>query len=97
MGKESGSTSLKGSFLGIGLSDFVEEFFTGITHDKNWGRMAEYMEGHTPNFEATIPDFHKKFGIARTTGLKEYFAGLKVKEEDVVFPTFTDYKMVSTD
>jgi nucleoside-diphosphate-sugar epimerase len=40
VGKESGSTSLKSSFLGLGLSDYVEEFFTGITHDKNMARMA---------------------------------------------------------
>jgi len=63
VGKDQGSTSLRRSLLGLGLSDYVEEFFTGITHDKNMGRFAEYMEQHTPNLEAGIPDLFKQLGI----------------------------------
>ncbi len=61
VGKDSGSTSLKGSLLGLGLSDYVEEFFTGITHDKNMGRFVEYMDAHRPNLDAD--DFFTKFGL----------------------------------
>jgi len=75
----------------------VEEFFTGITHDKNMARMAQYMEQHTPNFEAGAPDFFKELGIQQAVSLKDYFGGKKVKEEDLVFPIFTNYKMVSLD
>lgn len=96
VGKESGSTKLKGSLLGLGLSDYVEEFFTGITHDKNMGRMAEYMDSHTPNFDAGAPDFFKQLGIEQKVSLQTYFSK-NVKEEDLVFPIFTDYKMVSLD
>jgi hypothetical protein len=97
VGKESGSTKLKGSLLGLGLSDYVEEFFTGITHDKNMGRMAEYMEAHTPNFEAGAPDFFKQLGLQQKVSMQEYFGGKKVKEEDLVHPIFSNYKMVSLD
>jgi hypothetical protein len=92
VGRDSGSTRLRRS---LGLSDFVEEYFTGITHDKNMGRMADYMEAHTPNFEATSPDFFKQFGLTQKVSLQDYFGTNKVKEEDLVFPIFTDYKMVS--
>lgn len=57
------NTKLAGSFLGLGLSDYVEEFFTGITHDKNMARMAEFFDTHAINFEADQADFFKKFGI----------------------------------
>jgi len=66
---------LTGSLLGLGLSDYVEEFFTGITHDKNMGRMAEYMEAHTPNFEAGSPDFFKAFGLTPKSSVQDYFGG----------------------
>lgn len=79
----------------LGLSDFIEEFFTGITHDKNMARMAQYMDAHTPNFEAGAPDFNQKFGLTPKVSLQDFFGGKKVKEEDLVFPIFTDYKMVS--
>lgn len=95
VGKDSGSTSLKGSLLGLGLSDYVEEFFTGITHDKNMGRFAEYMDSHRPNIEAD--DFFSKFGLAHSCDVKQYVANKKVREDDLVFPIFSNYKMVSLD
>jgi hypothetical protein len=75
----------------------VEEFFTGITHDKNMGRFAEYMEQHTPSLEAGAPDFFKQLGIQQAVSLNDYFGGKKVKEEDLVFPIFSNYKMASLD
>ena len=42
--KGEGSTKLSNSFLRLNLSDYVEEFFVGITHDKNFRRLAEYFE-----------------------------------------------------
>ena len=57
------------------------------------GRMAEYMEAHTPKFDT--PDFHKKFGIAHKVSVEDYYTNKKAKEEELVFPIFTDYKMVS--
>ena len=88
---------MQGSLLGLNLSDYVEEFFTGITHDKNMARMAHFMEEHTPILENGSPDFHKKFGLSHKVALNDYFGGKQTKEEDLVFPIFTNYKMVSLD
>ena len=90
------NTRLKGSILGLHLSDYVEEFFTGITHDKNMARMAEFFDTHSVNIEAD-EDFHKKFGIQHTGSLDGFFGGKKVKEDDLVLPIFSNYKMVSLD
>ena len=92
VGKDQGNTGLRGRPL-LGLSDYVEEFFTGITHDKNMARMAQYMEQHTPNLEQD--DYHKRFNLSHSVKLKEYFEGKKVRVEELVTPIFTDYKMVS--
>lgn len=81
----------------LGLSDFIEEFFTGITHDKNMARMAEFFDTHSVNLEGDAPDYHKKFGINQSVNLDSYFGGKKVKEEDLIFPIFSNYKMVSLD
>ena len=90
------NTRLKSSLLGLNLSDYVEEFFVGITHDKNMARMAEFFDTHSVNIEGDA-DFHQKFGIEQTGTLEGLFGGKKVKEEDLVFPIFSNYKMVSLD
>jgi nucleoside-diphosphate-sugar epimerase len=87
VGKAEGSTKLVGS---LGLSDFVEEFFTGITHDKNMARMAEFFDLHQVNLEEGYPDFQE-------SNLSDYFGQTKFKEEDLIHPIFTNYKMVSLD
>lgn len=89
------STALKGSLLGLGLSDYLEEFFTGITHDKNMARMAEYMDANMPQFD--MQDFFQKFNLQHKENIGEYFGGKKLKEEELVFPIFSNYKMVSLD
>jgi len=91
------NTRLAGSLLGLGLSDYVEEFFTGITHDKNMAHMAEFFDSHPLNLEADQPDYFKKFGITPKVSLENYYGGKRVKEDDLIFPIFTSYKMVSLD
>lgn len=61
------------------------------------GRMADYMESHTPHLENGNPDFHKQFSLSHQVSLQDYFGGKKIREEDLVFPIFTNYKMVSLD
>lgn len=63
------NTKLAGSLLGLGISDYVEEFFTGITHDKNMSRMAEFFDTHSLNLEADSPDFFKQFGLSQKQSL----------------------------
>lgn len=40
---EENSTKLIKPFLGLGLSDFVEEFFVGLSQDKNLALMHEFL------------------------------------------------------
>lgn len=91
------NTKLASSLLGLNLSDYVEEFFTGITHDKNMSRLAEFFDSHSLNLEADQPDFFKQFGVNQKVSLQDYYGGKTVKEEDLVFPIFTSYKSVSLD
>lgn len=51
-------------FLGLGLSDYLEEFFVGITHDKNMARLADYFEANKVDFEKEGLDFFTKFGLS---------------------------------
>jgi nucleoside-diphosphate-sugar epimerase len=57
VGKPEGQTKLVNSFLRLNLSDYVEEFFVGITHDKNMRNMAEYFDAHRPNLSEGNTDF----------------------------------------
>jgi len=41
--------------LRIGISDFFEEFFVGITHDKNMVRMAKFFE-QNPYLASSLKD-----------------------------------------
>lgn len=95
IGKDAGSTKTRGNLFG--LADVVEEFFTGITHDKNMGRFAEFMDEHTPNLEVGSPDFFKAAGLKETRSLQQYLGSQKVREDELVHPIFTNYKMVSLD
>ena len=56
VGKEEGSTKLNAN---LGISDLVEEFFTGIAHDKNMARFAEFMDKNSPNLEEGNADFFR--------------------------------------
>ena len=45
----------------------------------------------------SAPAIHGKFGLQQTGTLEGFFGGKKVKEEELVFPIFSNYKMVSLD
>jgi nucleoside-diphosphate-sugar epimerase len=96
VGKAEGSTKLSKSLLNV--SDYVEEFFVGIAHDKNFRRLGEYFETYRPDLAEGRVNYHEKHGLARlSTGIRPTYQALKLREEDLVFPTFSDYKMVSLD
>mmetsp|Transcript_1005 Transcript_1005/g.1004 ORF Transcript_1005/g.1004 Transcript_1005/m.1004 type:complete len:80 (+) Transcript_1005:741-980(+) len=79
----------------MGLSDFVEEFFVGITHDKNMGRMAQFFDKN-PSLGQALKDndFFAKVGLSNTLSLEDYLQEANLTEGSYVFPTFTDYKLV---
>ena len=95
--KTEGSTKLGKSLLGLNVSDYIEEFFVGITHDKNMGRMATYFDTEVPDLEVDSPDFFKKFNLTQQKTLEKTYRDADIKEENLVFPIFTNYKMVSLD
>lgn len=61
----------------MGISDFVEEFFVGIAHDKNMARFAEFMDKNSPNLEEGSPDFHKALNLNHETKLAEFYGQTK--------------------
>lgn len=83
----------------MNFSDYFEEFFVGITHDKNFRRLAEYFESHKPDLKSgDRVDFLESTHLSLTSkGIKDSYQGLRVREEDLVFPTFANYKMTSLD
>lgn len=81
----------------LGISDLIEEFFVGITHDKNMARMASFFEKNSVNLEADAPDFFKQFGLTQENNLNDFYSKVKFNENDLVFPIFTNYKLVSLD
>lgn len=84
--------------LRLNLSDYFEEFFVGITHDKNMRNMAEYFDAHRPNLSEGNADFFQEFGLSHKKTLEnEYGQGNRIREEDLVFPIFSNYKMTSLD
>ena len=85
------------TLLDLSLSDFVEEFFTGVTHDKNMVKMAKFFESdHTLRRYLLDNDFFAKKGLKTLRSMEEDFKK-KVEEKDVEFPIFSNYKMVSLD
>lgn len=95
--KEKGSTKLTNSFLRLNLSDYIEEFFVGITHDKNMRRMAEYFETHKPNLSENNPDFYETFNLKHSISIRETFETYKIRQDELEFPIFSNYKMTSLD
>lgn len=86
------------SLLRLNISDYVEEFFVGITHDKNMRNMAEYLDAHRPNLDEGNADFLQEFSLTLNKSLSdEYGLNNRIKEEDLVFPIFSNYKMTSLD
>ena len=60
--KDQGATTPRKTLLGLGISDYIEEFFVGITHDKNMARLADFFEQH-PNINLKDNDFYGKFNM----------------------------------
>jgi hypothetical protein len=56
---------------------------------------AQFFDSHAVNMDEN--DFFKKFGITQKVSLENHFGGQRFREEDLVFPIFTNYKMVSLD
>ena len=96
VGKTEGSTKINAPRISAGLSNYVEEFFVGITHDKNFRRFANYMDTERPDLDKDSKDVFQYFGVERQGTLERYFSK-RVKEDDLVHPIFSNYRQVSLD
>lgn len=94
VGKGEGSTSKQGSLLGLKISDYIEEFFVGISADKNFRNLAEDFEAHRTNIAEGRVNYFEHHGLQRESkGVRDTYQALKLREEDLIQPTFTDYKL----
>jgi hypothetical protein len=94
VGKNTGDIKQTKSLLNLDLSDYVEEFFTGIAHDKNIRRLAEYFEAYKPVFDNA--DLFKELSLSHKSSVQQVYAK-KVSEEELIHPIFSNYKMTSLD
>ena len=60
-------------------------------------RLAEYFETNKPDFEKEGLDFFNKFGLTYKANLDQSYGEAQIKEEELVTPAFTNYKMTSLD
>lgn len=98
VGRSQGETKLTNSLLRLDLSDYIEEFFVGITHDKNMRRMAEYFDTQRPDITQHEGDFFSEFNLSHQKTVSDvYGSNHKIREEELVHPIFTNYKMTSLD
>lgn len=94
VGKNKGNTKAQTS-LG-GLSDYVQEFFVGISHDRNLTRLAEHFESH-PSINLKENDFFGKLNLQNKHSFRQNYKDGEIKVEELVSPIFTAYKGVSLD
>lgn len=95
-GKEAGST--KGHFRipFLKLSELFEEFFVGITHDRNMRLLLEHLEENPTDCPCPGTDFWESSGLQREHQLRKFFNSHRYSDLDdnMATPTFGHYKQV---
>lgn len=89
-----GEGSTKRGFS-IPLLEHVEEFFVGITHDRNMIRFAQEFDSVNPNLDAN--DFFKKFHLTHQNTLEKEYTQQFLSDQELVFPVHANYKLTSLD
>lgn len=69
VGKQEGST---GQQKNLGISDLIEEFFIGISHDKNMARMADFFDTNTMTLKEN--DFFAKLNLQNKVKFSEFYS-----------------------
>jgi hypothetical protein len=64
--KTPGSTKTHTRIPLLKLSEMAEEFFVGITHDRNMRLMLEHIETHAMDCPCPGTDFWEKSGLKQT-------------------------------
>ena len=78
---------------------FIEEFFTGITHDRNMSRVLDHFAEHKSEICVHGDDFWTKSGLQPSQSVSGFYESHSVSEdsEQFVEPTFGAYKCASLD
>jgi hypothetical protein len=79
----------------LGLVDILDEFFVGISHEKNFRNLAEFFESSKINLKEN--DFFSKFDLKETAKFSEFYKNNKPTETELAFPAISNYKNVSLD
>lgn len=95
-GKSAGATKAKFEIPLLDLFHVAEEFFTGVTHDRNWAAMVDtFANGEAP---VTGESFWTATGTSAEESLKAWAESHRQHEDaHLAEPTFGAYKMVSLD
>lgn len=94
--KAPGSTKTFTRIAFLQLSETIEEFFVGITHDRNMRLMLEHFETHAMDCPCPGTDFWEKTGLKQTNKVSSFFQYHKFADTDeaMATPTFGHYKQV---
>jgi hypothetical protein len=73
----------------------AEEFFVGITHDRNMRIMLHHFENNEMDCPCPGPDFWQTSGLVRQEHLNSFFQYHRYHaDESMATPTFGHYKQV---
>jgi hypothetical protein len=92
LGLNDGSTKSASLIPGV---EFVEEFFVGITHDRNMIRFAKEFDANQPNLRAN--DFFEKFHLTHQNTLEKEYVEKHLQDGDLIHPISSNYKLSSLD
>jgi len=94
--KEQGSTKAQLRIPLLKLSEMFEEFFVGITHDRNMRLLLQHLEEYPTDCPCPGTDFWEASGLQREHSLLKFFKGHRYSDQDdrMATPTFGNYKMV---
>lgn len=95
-GREVGSTSAKRELPLIELAAYVEEFFTGITHDRNMANLLQHYEQNPDTF-AQEACFWEASGTEAEQKVSQFYKYFRCVDEHFAEPTFGAYKCASLD
>lgn len=95
-GKDEGTTVAKRQLPFIELANYIEEFFTGITHDANMVNLLNHYEANPESFNQET-NFFEAANLEQEHKVSQFYKHFRAIDENFVYPTFGAYKCASLD
>jgi len=95
-GKDAGTTNAKRELPFFELANYIEEFFTGITHDANFVNLLKHYEAHPESFKQEA-NFFDAANLEQDHKVSQFYKHFRAIDENFVYPTFGAYKCASLD